>query len=216
MAMLKAEKRSELGTRKIRKLRATGKIPAIIYGHGKDNVPITLNEHEVALAILHGERLLEVDIAGTKENVLIKDVQYDTFGQDVLHLDLTRVSLDERVEVTVRVVLRGTPAGAADGGMLQQVVSDVNIECLVTAIPEEIRASVTEMDIGDTIVASDLPLPEGAKLLDEPDTLICSVIVVAEAEEAPAEEAEEAVTTEPEVIGEKTEQAEDQQASENK
>lgn len=203
MATLKASPRGETGTRAARRLREDGKVPAVIYGHGKDTVSVTLAEHEVELAVLHGERLLEIDLDGAIENVLTKDVQYDAFGNDILHVDLTRVDLNERVEVTVPVVLRGTPAGLADNGVLQQAVNEIRIECLVTAIPEDVRVSVNELNVGDALHVRDLPLPEGATLLDDPDALLCNVIVIAEEVEAPEEE--EGQTAEPEVLGEKKE-----------
>jgi large subunit ribosomal protein L25 len=199
--VFKAQARREAGSRSARRLRAQGLIPGIIYGHQQDPQPVTLNEHEVELALQHGERLLEVRLGRKKHNVLIKDVQYDTFGQKVLHVDLARVDLNERVEVTVPIVLRGTPAGDAEGGVLHQVLNAVSIECLVTAIPEEIRAAVGELGIGDTLYVRDLPLPDGATLLDDPDASVCTVSVVAEEVEAPAEEAPAAA--EPEVVGQK-------------
>lgn len=204
MAVLKANSRTESGSRIARRLRSKGMVPAIIYGHGEQTISITLNQHELDVAIHHGERLMEIDLEGKGHNVLIKDVQYDTFGNEILHVDLTRVNLDERVEVTVPVVLRGTPAGAADNGVLQQSASDVSIECVVTAIPEEIRVSVIELGVGDSLTAADLPLPEGARLLTEPDTQICSITVLAE--EVKAEEVEGEEAAQPEVIGEKPEE----------
>jgi len=201
MARLKATKREALGTRKVRPLREQGQIPAVVYGHGQATEPITLQKHEVELAVLHGERLLEVEINGALENCLFKEIQYDTFGQEILHVDLARVSLDERVEVTVRIELRGTPAGVADGGVLRQVAAEVQVECLVTSIPEEIRVLVNDLKIDDAVHMRDLPLPEGVKLLDDPDAMVCSVTVVAE-EEVEEAEAEEAPAAEPEVIGE--------------
>ena len=212
MAVLKANSRTESGTRVARKLRASGMVPAIIYGHGEENLSIALNQHDLDVALHHGDRLMEIDLEGTSHNVLIKDVQYDTFGIEILHADLTRVNLDERVEVTVSIVLRGTPKGASDEGVLQQSASDVSIECVVTAIPDEIRVSVIELGVGDSLTAADLELPEGATLLTEPDTQICSVHVVAEAAEAAEEEGEE--TVQPEVIGEKPEEDKDSEASE--
>jgi large subunit ribosomal protein L25 len=205
MARLKATKREALGTRKVRPLREQGKIPAVVYGHGEAAVPLTLDEHEIELALMHGERLLELDVDGEKQNCLFKEVQYDTFGQEVLHVDLARVSLDERVEVSVPIELRGTPVGAEEGGVLQQLAAEVQIECLVTAIPEEIRVSVNDMKIDDVIYMRDLPLPDGVELLDEPDSIVCSVSVVAEEEVEEAEVAEE-TAAEPEVIGAKPEE----------
>lgn len=203
MAVLKATKRSGSGTRDARELRKTGMTPCIIYGHGQENIAVAMNEHDLDLAIHHGQRLLEVDVEGKTENVLIKDTQYDTFGHALLHVDLTRVSLDERVVVTVPVVLRGTPEGVAAGGVLQQIASEVTVECVVTAIPDELRLQVNDLQIGETYTAGELELPEGASLVTDAETPICSLTVVAE-EEEPVEVAEEEAA-EPEVIGEKKE-----------
>ncbi len=204
MASLKAKKRDQLGSRKSRSFREKGLIPGIIYGHGQTPVPVTLAAGELLAAIHHGERLLEVDVDGATENCLIKATQYDAMQQDLIHVDLARVSLDERVEVTVPVVLRGTSAGVTEeGGVLHQSVSQARMECLVTAIPDEIRVSVEHLKVGDRLLARELPLPEGAKLLMDAEQVIASVIVVAEEVAAPA--AEEAVA-QPEVIGEKKEE----------
>ena len=212
MPLLKAQKRNELGSRKARAFRKQGLIPGIIYGHGLKPQPITIYEHDVKLAISHGERLLEIDLEGKKQNVLIKEVQYETFGQEVIHVDLTRVRLDERVEVTVRIVLRGTPAGLAEDGVLQQGAKEVSLECLVSEIPEEILRKVTDLNVGDSVYMRDLELPKGAKLLTDANAMVCSVVVIAEEEEAVPVEAEEPVEAEaapevqPEVIGEKKEE----------
>jgi len=194
---LKATKREELGSRKVRRLRKEGKVPAIIYGHGEENVPVTLDGHDLTFATTHGERVLTLRIGRKKENVLIRELQYDTFGHNILHADLTRVNLDERVEVTVPIELRGT---VEEGGILQQNIAEVSLRCLVTEIPEEIRASVNDMKVGDLMHLRDLTLPEGTELMDDPDGVVCSVVVIAEEEEVPAEEAEAA--EEPEVISE--------------
>jgi len=202
MSLLKAKSRPQTGTRKVRALRKGGLIPAIIYGHGETPEPVSLDLHEILAAVHHGKRLLELDVDGKRENVLIKEVQYDALGDELLHVDLARVSLDERVEVTVPVVLRGTPAGAAEEGILHQAVSQVTIECLVTAIPDDIRASVEHMKVGDKLLMKELPLPEGARLLADPETTVATVTVIAEEVVAPVEGA----VAEPEVIGEKKEE----------
>jgi len=212
MAVMKANKRDERGSRQARKLRAKGLIPCIIYGHGQEPLAVTLNKHDIELAVLHGERLLEVTVGKTHLNALIKDLQYDTYGQSILHVDLARVKLDERVMVTIPIILRGTPAGVEGGGVLQQTTSSVTIECAVRDIPDDITTAITEMQIGDSLYARELPLPEGADLQGDPETLICNVTVIAEeVEEAPAEEVEE---VQPEVIGEKKEEEPQDQAPE--
>jgi large subunit ribosomal protein L25 len=196
MAKIEAKQREERGSRRARRLREQGLIPGIVYGHGAENMAVTLNEHDVEVALLHGERVLELDVDGKAQNVLIKDVQYDTFGQQVLHVDLTRVDLDERVEVQVPVVLRGTPAD--EEAVLQQTADEVTVECAVRSIPDEIAVRVNEMRGGDVLQMKDLPLPEGVRLLDDPEETVATMTYVSEEEEVPAEEE---VAAEPEVIG---------------
>jgi len=204
MATLKLNGREKTGTREARRLREQGLIPAIIYGHGEPSQPVTMARHDIELAIQHGERLLQAEVDGKEGNFLIKDVQYDYLGQNVLHVDLTRVRLDERVEVTVPIELRGTPVGVEqEDGVLTKQLAEIALECVVTSIPEQVRVSVNDLHVDDSVRVSDLELPEGVKVLEDPETVIASVALVAEEEEAaPAEAAAEAAA-EPEVIGEK-------------
>ena len=206
MAVLTANKRSEIGTRQARRLRAAGRLPGVVYGHGQPCVSLVVELHEIELAVHHGERLLEIELDGQKENVLIKDIQYDTFAQQILHVDFTRVSLDERVEVTVPIVLRGTAAGIDEGGFLQQMAQEVTLECVVTAIPDEIRLPVADMMIGHSRLMRDLPIPEEARLINDPEDIVCSLSVLAEEVEEADVEKEAA---QPEVIGERDEEETD-------
>lgn len=200
MALLRASTRKELGTRQVRRLRDKGLTPAIIYGHGRPPQSVTLGEHDLELALQHGARLLEVDVDGDVQNVLVKDLQWDTFGQMVLHVDLLRVSLDDRVEVTLPVLLRGTPAGEVDGGVVQQSITDINVECPVAAIPENIRVRISDLQVGDSLQLKDVELPEGVTLLSDGEAVLCRCSVVVEEVEA---EGEAEGAAEPEVIGEK-------------
>ena len=122
----------------------------------------------------------------------------------MLHVDFTRVDLNERVEVTVPLILKGEPKGEAEGGVLTQVISDIQIECLVTQIPEDIKHNVSEMGLNDVVHISDLKLPDGVRAIQDPDQIVATVKEVVE--EAPAEVAEGAA--EPEVIGKAEEGAE--------
>ncbi len=202
---LRIAKREELGTRRCRQLREQGLVPGIIYGHGEENLCVSVPAHDIEGAISRGERLLKAELDRKQENLLIKAVQYDHLGNRVIHVDLTRVSLDERVEVTVPIVLRGTPAGVeSEDGVLRQHLNEMEIECLVTAIPEELRVQVTGLHVGDALRVADLELPDGVTVSEDGETVVASVAVMAE-EEVPVEEAEEAVA-EPEVIGEKAEE----------
>lgn len=197
--------RTERGSRPARALRDAGRVPGVLYGHGKETITITMSRHDIEVALLHGERVLEIDLEGSADNVMIKDLQWDTFGQHILHVDFTRVNLDERVDVTVPIVLRGTPVGVEqEDGVLQQVATEVNIECTVRHIPDDIQAMVTELKLGDSLLMKDLALPEGATLVDDEETMVCNVIMVAEEVEEPAEEDEEGA--QPEVIGERADE----------
>ncbi|MCE5278568.1 MAG: 50S ribosomal protein L25 [Planctomycetaceae bacterium] len=202
-AKLKANPRTRTGTHGSRSLRKQSLIPAVIYGHGLANETVALPVHEVELAVKHGERLLELDVAGTIQNVLIKEVQWDTYGVDVIHVDLTRVNLDERVEVTVPIILKGTPVGLIEGGSLQQVSAEVDLECPVVAIPESLSVQVNALKVDDVITMADLKLPEGSILKSDPETIVCTVVIITEEETAPAEEG---AAAEPEVIGAKKEE----------
>lgn len=207
--LLKATKRTESGTRKARALRKEGLLPAVLYGHGEGTLALTLHEHELEVALMHGERLLEIEVDGKRQNALIKDIQYDTWGQKILHIDLTRVSLDELVTVTVKITLLGTPIGVDEGGSLQQAMTSTEIQCRVDQIPEEIRVQVNALNIDDAIHLSDIELPEGSELLGDAEALVCNVVTIAEevVEEVEAEEEGDG-SSEPEVIGAKPEDEE--------
>jgi large subunit ribosomal protein L25 len=195
--------REEVGTNRARRLRAEGKVPAVVYGHGEETVNISVPAEEIQAAIRHGSHLVQLKGA-VKQNALISDVQWDPFGVDVLHIDFTRVVAGETVEVTVPVELRGEAPGAREGGILNHVVHEVTVECPVSAIPDKIEVNINEMHLGNAVSLGELALPAGAKLVGDPEELVVQCIepmVVAEEEEAAAGE-----TAEPEVIGRKEEE----------
>jgi large subunit ribosomal protein L25 len=202
---LKAEQRSALGSRANKRLRDSGFIPGVVYGHKEAVVPVTLPKKELSTHLAHGAHVFDLSMAGKTEKVLVKDVQFDHLGLEVLHIDLARVSLDERVEVTVPLELKGTPKGEADGGVLQQIVAELEIECLVTDIPDNIVHNVSEMAIDDVLHLKDIKLPAGAKAMQDEDLIVAMVKVIEEEAAAPAAEGESA---EPEVIGRKPEEGE--------
>ncbi|NLX06796.1 MAG: 50S ribosomal protein L25 [Phycisphaerae bacterium] len=198
---LQTKIRQEVGTKGSRRCRREGLLPGVIYGHRKDSVPVAVPQHEFLHHIHHGVHLLELQMAdAAPETVLIKDVQYDSLGTNPVHVDFTRVDLSERVTVAVPVILRGTPAGVSEGGTLQQPTAELEISCVVTDIPEEIRVRVNDLKVGDTLKAADVKLPEGAALVSEPETVIAAVTVVAE-EVTAVEGAAAEAGAEPEVIG---------------
>jgi large subunit ribosomal protein L25 len=199
---LKAKDRKEIGTRACRDIRTQGRVPAIIYGHGEAPESITLGEHDVAMALQHGARSLQVDLKGAVGSYLIKEVQYGHLQIKPIHLDLARVDLSERVTVKVGIELRGTPKGVASGGVLDQFISDIEVECAVTDIPGTLHPLVTEMEIGDSLLVKDLDFPPGVTPLAGPEDRVAHVReLAAEAADAEAGDGEPATSAEPERIG---------------
>jgi large subunit ribosomal protein L25 len=209
-ANVTAEARSGLGSRANKRLRDTGKLPGVIYGHKQAVIPITLTKKEVVNHLDHGAHLFALNLAGKSENVLVKEVQYDHLGLEVIHVDFTRVDLTERVQVTIPLELKGTPKGEADGGVLQQNLSELKIECVVTDIPDAIRYNVSEMAMDSVLHVKDLQLPPGVKSMQDGDLIVAQVREILEA--APTE-AVEGTTAEPEVIGKKKEDGEEAAAA---
>lgn len=197
-ANVTAEPRDQLGSRANKRLRDSGKLPGVIYGHKQAVVPITLPKKEVVKHLDHGTHLFALTVGGQSENVLVKDVQYDHLGMEVIHVDFARVDLNERVEVTVPLELKGDPIGEKDGGVLTQVVAELELECVVTDIPSAIVHNISEMALDSVLHLKDLKLPAGVKALQDEDLILATVKEIAEEEEAGDGE-----SAEPEVIGAK-------------
>lgn len=195
---ISAAKRTELGSRANKRLRDAGQLPAVIYGHKQDVLPIIVGRKEMSDLLAKGGHIFEVNLAGQIETALVKEVQYDHLGIEVVHVDLARVRLDEKVKVQVPLELKGTPKGIADGGVLQQIVMRLEVECRVLDMPEFIRHSVAEMELDSALHLKDLKLPEGVHALQDGELILATVKEVQEVVEAPAA-AEGAA--EPEVIG---------------
>ena len=191
---LVTEIRDTFGKGVARKIRAKGKIPAVIYGHGTEPQHVTLPGHETALILRKSNQVLELDIQGKTQLALVKDVQKDPVRQIIEHIDLIVVRAGEKVTVDVPIHLEGE---AAAGTSVNQDSNTVSLEVEATHIPENIVVSIEGLEQGAQILAKDLALPTGASLISEPDTLIVGItgeqeqdLGEDEAEEAPAEGAE--------------------------
>jgi large subunit ribosomal protein L25 len=189
-------------------------LPGVIYGHKEAVVPVTLPRKEVVNHLNHGTHLFELGLDGKNETVLVKEVQYDHLGHDVLHVDFARVSLDEEVEVTVPLELKGEPKGEKDGGVLQQIIAELELRCRVTDIPDIIRHDVSEMALNDVLHIKDLKLPANVKALQDEDQIVATVKEIVEEVATPA--AVEEGAAEPEVIGKKPEEGAEGEAAEEK
>jgi large subunit ribosomal protein L25 len=198
--LLKAEIREKSGSKSAAKVRRLGRIPAIVYGHKKEPVAISLDAHNLVEGLHHGHRLMDVQIGKKKEKIIVKDLQYDHLGRDIIHVDLMRVDVTESIKVAVPIELKGTAKGTQEGGVVSEHADHLEIECKVTEIPESIVVSVKDIGVGDTLHAGDIELGEGIKLVSDPSTLLVTCSLVAAAKST--EEMEEEVPAAPEVIGE--------------
>ena len=198
-----AERRSDTGKGAARALRRAGKIPAVIYGHGREPEALVLDATAFGRALLGhamSSTILDVAVDGAQPvKALVREVQRDAMrAESIIHVDLYEVHADEAIAVEVPIHLVGTADGVRNfGGVVDHSLRAVEILVLPTEIPEFLELDVTALNIGDHLSARDLVLTRG-ELVTDPDTIVCSVIAP-RAEEAPAPVAAE-VTAEPELI----------------
>ena len=195
---LEVVSRSATGTRESRRLRRQGLVPAILYGHGEKCVDLAAKREALEAVIRHGSRV--VDLTGAvKESALIRELQWDTFGVQPIHVDLLRVSKTERVKVKVPVDLRGDAPGHRAGGTVNLVLHEVEIECTPDQIPEKIHAQIAALEVGGVVKVHDLELPTGAVAVTDGDEPVVTCTMAG----VKMEEVAAAAPAEPEVIGRK-------------
>lgn len=201
-------KKEEAGKKFATQIRKQGLVPAVVYKAGKETLSISVNEKEFkkALHTSAGENvLIELKIAGPGKDqsrtVLIKEMQYHPYKDNILHVDFHQIALDEVIKVKVPVHTKGEAAGVKAGGILERIMWEVEIECLPTQIPEKLEIDVASLEIGHTKSIKDLVVPNGVKILVDPEQIIVSVTVKKAIEEVVA--VPEGAAEEPEVIREK-------------
>jgi large subunit ribosomal protein L25 len=205
--VLKVQIRGTRGKREARRQRAAGQLPAVLYGHEKEAVSLSISAEELETAIRHGTRL--ITLAGElNEQAFIRELQWNTWGTHVLHADFARVSEHEKVKVQVAVEVRGEAPGVKDGGVVKHLVHEVEIECEATGIPEKLVVNVNHLKLGDSITVAAMALPAGVTVLEEPDEIVVECVVPVEVEEGAEGAAGEA---EPEIIGRKKEEGEEEE-----
>jgi len=195
-----AQDRKAYGSRAARRLRKAGQVPGVIYGHKEATVSVAVSGAELNSAIRHGARIIDLKQGDAVQRALIKDLQWDPLGHDILHVDFTRISKDEKLVLPVRVELRGTAPGVTGGGVLSQSLHELTVECLPDSIPSSIRVNIGTLQIGDVIHVKELTLPPGVAVKDDPDAVVVQIMApMVEAEAPTAVPAAE--SAEPEVIG---------------
>jgi large subunit ribosomal protein L25 len=210
---LKAEIRKQAGSKAAARLRKSGRLPAIVYGHKQDPAAISLDAHDFVEGLHHGHRLMDVQIKGKPATVIVKDLQYDYLGKDIIHADLMRVDVTETVTVSVPLEFKSAAKSSEGGSIIQVHMDHLEVSCKATDIPEAIIVSVKDMKIGDALHAGVIKIPEGLKLVSNPQLLVVSCSQVTEVKTT--EELEEEAPTAPEVIGE-SERAKKEEAEQEK
>ncbi len=208
---LKAEPRDESGKGVARKLRAAGKLPAVVYGGKADTIPVTLDANDTS-HLFHSisveNTIVNLELDGEKAPVptLVREIQTHPFKPEILHVDFLRIQAGVEIELDIPIHLEGTPVGVKDqGGVLEQTIYMLPVACLPTAIPEFIEADVSELEINESLHVSDLAIPEGVEVLLDLARTVCSIQTpsLAPIEEEPEEEEE---IEEPELVGEEPEE----------
>ncbi len=210
--VLEAKKRERTGSRYCRRIREQGGLPAVVYGHKQDPLSITLDAREAMTHIMRGEKVYTLNIeGGGTETVLLRELQYDYLGTNVVHCDLSRVDLNERVHTRTPIRLIGEAVGMkVSGATLMHAITELDLECQVTNLPDYIEVDISDLDVGGTIRAGDIKLPkESMKLLTDPNAEVAHIVyhhMTEESETAEGETVEEQAA--PEVITEKKEESE--------
>ena len=208
---LTVKKREVSGTKACRRLRVAGEVPAIIYGHAKETVAIQVPAEELHQALRQHSRMFDVRLGRKKESVLLRDIQYDAFGDVILHADFVRVAMDEALQIKIPIRLKGSPK--VEHAVLQQTLDTLEVECLPSDIPEGIVVPVADMQLNESITIQDVKVPDAIKILTDPETVVATLtLVAAMAGEEP--EAVAAASEEPEVIG-REDEAEGEGAAED-
>lgn len=214
-AVLKAESRTDRGKNAARRLRAAGRIPAVLYGHGEEPRAVSIDARELDhlfSRIAVESTLIQLELDGRPGGrVLVREVQVHPYKPQVLHVDLYLVHEGERINVEVPIRLVGNSEGVREGGILDHIRHTITVRCLPDQIPEAIDVDVTALKIGDSIHVRDVVLPKGVELHDDPDDTICTVSVPTVAALETGPEAGEGVggEVEPELVRKRSAEAEE-------
>lgn len=215
---LKVEPRQQRGKHARNILAREGKIPGVFYGREIDSMPIAMDAIEFNKLIqkFGTSKIMDLQFNGEKHKVILKEVQYNILNQQPIHADFQKVVSTEKIKTSVHVKLVGEPAGAHEGGTLQQQLEMLDVECLPLDLPDNIEVDVSDMQIGDSIYVSDLTLPETIEVTNASEAVVATVLGVTDVE-AELEEAEQALEeplAEPELADEDEEEEAEGEESE--
>ncbi len=217
--LVKADQRTEKGKGGARSLRRQGVLPAVVYGEKSESSPIKVQSRQMEKLIISGvgeHALITIEMKDKKGKkaehpVLVKDYQTDPVTDELLHVDFIKVSLERVVNVTVPLFMTKEPAGVKMGGILQNLIREIEIECLPTQIPDKIEFDAESIEIGHSVHVSDVTPPEGVKIITDLEAVILTVSAPKVEEEVPEEVAEEEAA-EPELVKGKGKEEEEEQS----
>jgi large subunit ribosomal protein L25 len=204
---LAVDSRSAEGSRAARRLRRKGRVPGVVYGGGQDPLGFEADARELRIALAGSGAVMDLSVDGGKATpVVLKEAQRDPVRGETVHVDLLRVRLDEEISAVVPLELLGVDdaPGVKEGGVLEQITRELNVQALPTAIPESISYEVGEMEIGDTIMLSAITAPAGVTLLDDPEETVVATLSPPKLQA----EVEEEIEAETELVGEGAEEVE--------
>ncbi|MDD4940579.1 MAG: 50S ribosomal protein L25/general stress protein Ctc [Candidatus Omnitrophica bacterium] len=220
--LLEAQLREEIGKNKSKALRHQGLIPAVVYSDGKESLAIKVSRSDL-IKLIHQHQIenaiITLKVKDDKKKsgrpCMIKEMQHDPVKGDILHIDLHEISLTKALKVNVPVTTKGEAVGVkSDGGSLEHILWEIEVECLPTDIPKSIEVDISNLKIGDAIHIKDIQFPPKLKVLHEPDVIVLSVAEPMKEEVAAPVEGE--APAEPEVIREKKPEAEEGKEAEGK
>jgi large subunit ribosomal protein L25 len=214
-ASITAERREEIGKGAARTSRRTGRVPGVLYGHGEDSVPVSVDARELSRlvqSISVENTIVDLDLAdGETFKVLIRELQRHPFKDETLHVDFFHVAMDEKIYVEVPIVVLGTPIGVKNkGGIVDHQLRELEVYCLPGSIPERFEVDISNLDIGDAIHVSDLSI-EGVEIETDLERSVVTVLAPTVIEEPEVAAAEEELL-EPEVIGRAREEEGEEEA----
>jgi large subunit ribosomal protein L25 len=213
---LSVKRRSQHGSRECRRLRSEGLLPGNIYGHKQDAIPLTMSAADLLALVKAGTRVLDLDIEGHVEKALFREVQWDSLGNQIVHVDLLRVDPNEKLTIEVKVELKGTAPGTLGGGVLDHTLRSLTVECLAIQIPESIPVKIGSLELGQAIHVRDLDVPPNTKIMNNPDAVVVRVAQPGSDAEGTGALGEEG-PAQPEVIGRKADEgAEEGEADKDK
>ena len=189
---LDLKERTVKGKSKARSLRRDGMVPGVYYFRGEENVDLQIDKKKLYHAMSSGQHVFEVEMNGATQYVTIKGIQYHPVTDEVLHIDLMQVNMTEKMKFTIPISLEGEAEGVKEGGVLSQILTTIDVNCLPTSVPDNILVDISNMELNSNMTVSDIvDIPEGVEILSDPESTIATLAPPKEEEEPVVEDLEE-------------------------